>query len=37
MGSVRVMWIGFSPAGCRSIQIATTLRYEYRLFMTVFT
>jgi hypothetical protein len=26
--SVRVMLIGFSPAGCTSIQIAATLRYE---------
>jgi hypothetical protein len=27
--------IGFSPAGCTSIRIAATLRYEYRLFVVV--
>jgi hypothetical protein len=26
-----------SPAGCTSIRIATTLRYEYHLFMVINT
>jgi hypothetical protein len=29
--------IGFSPAGCTSMQIAATLGYEYRLFVAVIT
>jgi hypothetical protein len=28
MGSVCVMLVGFSPAGCASIRIAATLKYE---------
>jgi hypothetical protein len=28
VGSVRAMLVGFSPAGCTSIRIAATLRYE---------
>jgi hypothetical protein len=28
VGSVRGVLVGFSPAGCTSIRIATTLRYE---------
>jgi hypothetical protein len=28
MGSVRVVLVEFSPAGCTSIRIAATLRYE---------
>jgi hypothetical protein len=28
VGSVRVMLVGFSPAGCTSIRIAVTLGYE---------
>jgi Cft2 family RNA processing exonuclease len=28
-------WLGFSPTWCTSIRIATTLRYEYRLFVVV--
>jgi hypothetical protein len=27
-GSIRVMLVGFSPAGCTSIRITATLRYE---------
>jgi hypothetical protein len=29
--------VWFSPAGCTSIQIIMTLRYEYRLFAAVIT
>jgi hypothetical protein len=29
--------IGFSPAGCTSIRITVTLRYEYNLFVAVIT
>jgi hypothetical protein len=36
-GSIRVVCIGFSPAGCISIQIAVTLGYEYHLFVVVST
>jgi hypothetical protein len=28
VGSARVVLVGFSPAGCTSIQIAATLKYE---------
>jgi hypothetical protein len=28
VGSIRVMLVGFSPAGCTSIRIAATLGYE---------
>jgi hypothetical protein len=28
VGSIRVVLVGFSPAGCTSIRIAATLRYE---------
>jgi hypothetical protein len=28
VGSVRVVLVGFSPAGCTSIRITATLRYE---------
>jgi hypothetical protein len=28
MGSVRVVLVGFSPAGCTSIRITATLEYE---------
>jgi hypothetical protein len=28
MGSIRVVCIGFSPAGCTSTQITMTLEYE---------
>jgi hypothetical protein len=31
------MLIGFSRAGCTSIQITATLGYEYRLFVAVIT
>jgi hypothetical protein len=31
------MLIGVSPAGCKSIRITVTLRYEYRLFTAVIT
>jgi hypothetical protein len=34
---VRVVLVEFFPAGCTSIQIAVTLRYEYRLFATIIT
>jgi hypothetical protein len=29
--------VGFSPVGCTLIQITTTLRFEYRLFVVVIT
>jgi hypothetical protein len=29
--------VGFSLVGCISIRIAMSLRYEYRLFVEVFT
>jgi hypothetical protein len=32
-----VCWSGLSPAGCTSIQISTTLEYEYRLFVAFIT
>jgi hypothetical protein len=31
VGNVRVVLVGFSPAGCTSIRIAVTLGYEYPL------
>jgi hypothetical protein len=35
--SVHVVLVGFSLAGCTSIQIAMTLGYEYHLFATAMT
>jgi hypothetical protein len=31
------MLVGFFPVGCTLIQIIVTLRYEYRLFVTIIT
>jgi hypothetical protein len=31
------VFVRFSPAGCTSIRITVTLKYEYRLFVAVIT